>query len=338
MFFQLLQPSLPQLPFRCFYGISILPIFVSDKRRKSMHLWVKNEVGKLKTVVLGIAKDFGGTPEASACYDPKSLENVLNGTYPNENDLVQEMTHFCEILERHDVEVLRPSNISGLNQIYARDIAFVIDSKLCIPNIIEDRSEELQALKSLIESFDQDSIVKMPKSARIEGGDVLLVDGYILIGFSEEEDFERYKVARTNREGVSFIKTQFPDRKVLAFELNKSDSEPIGSALHLDCCFQPVGRNGAIICEAGFKNKEDIRTLEQIFNKENIIRINAEEMYHMNSNLFSISEDVIVSQPYFSILNEKLRKQGLIVEEVPYNEVSKMGGLFRCSTMPLKRL
>jgi N-dimethylarginine dimethylaminohydrolase len=75
-----------------------------------------------------------------------------------------------------------------------------------------------------------------------------------------------------------------------------------------------------------------------MFNKENIIRINAEEMYHMNTNLFSISEDVIVSQPHFSILNEKLRKQGLIVEEVPYNEVSKMGGLFRCSTMPLKRL
>ena len=178
----------------------------------------------------------------------------------------------------------------------------------------------------------------MPESARIEGGDVLLVDGYILIGYSEEEDFEKYKVARTNREGVSFIKTQFPDRKVIAFELNKSDTEPLGSALHLDCCFQPVGRNGAIICEAGFKNIEDIRTLEQMFNEENIIRISAEEMYHMNSNLFSISEDVIVSQPYFSILNEKLRKQGLIVEEVPYNEVSKMGGLFRCSTMPLKRL
>ena len=79
---------------------------------------------------------------------------------------------------------MRPSNISGLNQIYARDIAFVIDSKLCIPNIIEDRSEELQALESLIESFDQDSIVKMPESARIEGGDVLLVDG--LINFSRE--------------------------------------------------------------------------------------------------------------------------------------------------------
>ena len=54
-----------------------------------------------------------------------------------------------------------------------------------------------------------------------------------------------------------------------------------------------------------------------MFNKENIIRINAEEMYHMNSNLFSISEDVIVSQPNFRMLNEKLRKQGITVEEGP---------------------
>ena len=303
-----------------------------------MHLNVKNEVSKLQTVVLGIAKDFGGTPEASACYDPKSLENVLKGTYPNESDLVQEMNNFCEILKRYDVNVLRPQNISGLNQIYARDIAFVIDSKLCIPNIIEDRSEELLALQSLIDRFDQDSVIKMPESARIEGGDVLLTDEYILIGYSEDEDFEKYKVARTNKEGVAFIKAQFPDRTVVAFELNKSDAEPIGSALHLDCCFQPIGRNGAIICEAGFKNIEDIEILEKIFFKENIISINADEMYHMNSNLFSISEDVIVSQPNFRVLNEKLRKKGLTVEEVPYSEVSKMGGLFRCSTMPLKRL
>jgi N-dimethylarginine dimethylaminohydrolase len=178
----------------------------------------------------------------------------------------------------------------------------------------------------------------MPESARIEGGDVLLTDEFILIGYSEDEDFEKYKVARTNKEGVTFIKAQFPDRTVVAFELNKSDVEPIGSALHLDCCFQPIGRNGAIICEAGFKNIEDIEILEKMFLKENIIRINADEMYHMNSNLFSISEDVIVSQPNFRVLNEKLRKQGLTVEEVPYSEVSKMGGLFRCSTMPLKRL
>ena len=46
----------------------------------AMNLNVNDEVGLLKTVVLGIANDFGGTPLESECYDPKSLESVQTGT------------------------------------------------------------------------------------------------------------------------------------------------------------------------------------------------------------------------------------------------------------------
>ena len=35
-------------------------------------LKINNEYAQLKTVVLGIAKDFGGTPKLHDCYDPKS--------------------------------------------------------------------------------------------------------------------------------------------------------------------------------------------------------------------------------------------------------------------------
>ena len=35
-----------------------------------------------------------------------------------------------------------------------------------------------------------------------------------------------YKVARTNIEGVNFIKEKFPNKQVKAFELNKSDVDP----------------------------------------------------------------------------------------------------------------
>ena len=59
-------------------------------------------------------------------------------------NLISEMEKFCGVLEKHEIEVIRPENIDGLNQIYARDIAFVIENKLLIPNIIEDRSEELK--------------------------------------------------------------------------------------------------------------------------------------------------------------------------------------------------
>ena len=60
-------------------------------------------------------------------------------------------------------------------------------------------------------------------------------------------------------------------------------------------------------------------------------------MYNMNSNVFSISEEVIISERNFTRLNTWLRENGFIVEEVPYAEIAKQEGLLRCSTMPLIR-
>ena len=57
----------------------------------------------------------------------------------------------------------------------------------------------------------------------------------------------------------------------------------------------------------------------------------------MNSNVFSISEKVIISEQKFTRLNTWLREQGFIVEEVPYAEIAKQEGLLRCSTLPLIR-
>ena len=47
---------------------------------------VNNEFGKLNTVILGIAQSFGGTPKVEECYDPKSKEHVIKGTFPKENE------------------------------------------------------------------------------------------------------------------------------------------------------------------------------------------------------------------------------------------------------------
>ena len=121
------------------------------------------------------------------------------------------------------------------------------------------------------------------------------------------------------------------------FELNKSDTDPRENALHLDCCFQPIGKNMAIIYKGGFKHSEDVEFLVTYFGEKNIIEVNKEEMYNMNSNIFSISEEVIISEKGFVRLNNELRKRGFTVEEVPYAEIAKMEGLLRCSTMPLIR-
>ena len=298
---------------------------------------VHNETSELAVVVLGIADDFGGTPNLEDCYDPKSKEHVISGTFPIQSDVTKEINEFSEILEKYNVDVLRPKNIPNLNQIFARDISFVIADKLIIPNIIEDRKQEIEAISHILKTVPKKDIITMPKGTRAEGGDVMPWNNYIFIGYSEKDDFDAYKVARTNIEGVNFIKEKFPNKKVRAFELNKSDVYPKHNALHLDCCFQTIGSDKAIMYKEGFKNQNDIDFLIHLFREENILFITKEEMYHMNSNIFSISKNVIVSEKGFTRLNNELRKKGFIVEEIQYSEIAKMEGLLRCSTMPLVR-
>ena len=298
---------------------------------------VHNEIAQLKAVLLGIADDFGGTPSLEACYDPKSKEHIIAGTYPVEKDLIKEIEGLCAVLEKHGVKVFRPENIKGLNQIFTRDIAFVIEGKLVLPNIIADRKQEAEAITNVLNQINAEDIIRMPENTRVEGGDVMLCNEYIFVGYSEKEDFAKYKVSRTNKAGIEFLTTIFPEKIVKGFELNKSDVDAQENALHLDCCFQPLGKGMAILYKEGFKNQEDVDFLTNYFGVENIIEITKQEMYNMYSNVFSIAENIIVSEKGFTRLNAKLKKRGFVVEEIPYAETAKMEGLLRCSTMPLIR-
>ena len=233
------------------------------------------------------------------------------------------------------MKVYRPKSIEVLNQIFARDIAFTIGEKLVIPCVTPERKLESDGIEHIT---DQVSEVLLPdEHERMEGGDVMPWKDYIFVGYSEKEDFEKYTVARTNRDAVSYLEKTFPNHKDKAFELHKSDTDPRENALHLDCCFQPVGKDKAIIYRGGFKNSEDAQFLVDFFGPSNVFEITKEEMYEMNSNFFSISPEIVISDSSFHRLHDQLRAWGIQVEEVKYRETAKMEGLLRCSTMPLSR-
>ena len=298
---------------------------------------VKNEIDKIETVLLGIGDDFGDIPNLNSCYDPKSKEHVIAGTFPKQEDINVEINNLLEVFNKYNINVIRPKNLKGLNQIFVRDICFVIDNKLIIPNIIDNRKNEQLALNDLKNNIGIENIIYMPEETYIEGGDIILHNEYIFIGYSKKTDFNKFLVARTNLEAVKFIEKTFPNKKIFAFELHKSDEKAQDNILHLDCCFQPIGNNKAIIFKDGFKNLDDFNFLKNIFRKKNIIEINRSEMYNMNANIFSISDDIIISDKSFVRLNKELVKNGFKVEEIDFREVAKMEGLLRCSTMPLKR-
>jgi len=302
-----------------------------------LKLNVNNETSKLLAVVLGTAKSNGPTPKLEECYDPKSRKNVLANTYPTEIDMINEMNQFEQVLLKYKIDVRRPETINNYNQIFSRDIGFVIDDSFIISNILPERSKEILAIDKVIDLIPKNKIIELPEDCHIEGGDVILHNEHIFIGTYDGNDYSNFKTARTNYQAIKFLKEIFPEKNIISFDLIKSNLEPTKNALHLDCCLQPVGNGKLVACPDAFLKRDQYQWLKNHFGEENILEISLNEMSEMNCNFFSIDTNVVVSEKSFTKLNSWLRGFDILVEEINYREISKQGGLLRCSTLPLIR-
>ena len=303
-----------------------------------MKLNINNETGKLKSVVLGQPVSMGADPTLEESYDAKSYHTIQQGVYPKEEDIIHEMTEFEKVLRKYDVEVVRPDIIKDYNQVFARDVAFVIEDKMILSNLIPDRADEQEAYSKIFEQVEWRKIINLPDTAHIEGGDVIVWNDFLFIGTCFSEDYRNFKTARTNEYAIEILKEYFPKKRIIDLELKKNDTVPYEGILHLDCTFNPVGKDKCIIYKDGFVDESDYRLILDIFGEENCFHVTKEEMFEMNPNIFSISPEVVVSDAAFTRMNRHLQDVWNIkVEEIPYREISKMGGLLRCSTMPLVR-
>ena len=283
--------------------------------------------------MVGIGQGMGGVPSLEETYDPKSREHVLAGTYPTEADVTRELDGLAELLDKEDVLVLRPDSLE-INQVFTRDIGIVVGNEFIMTHMVEDRRPEQQGLNAMLHR-NPGRVLYPPDSVRMEGGDVMPMDGVLWVGYSEDADFKRFTTARTNAEALTWLRQEFPEWEVRGFELTKSDADPRRNALHLDCCLAPLGLGHAIFHPEGLKHAEDIAFIRQRFPER--LEVSAEEMYHMHCNLFSVAPDTVVSGVGFERVNAQLRKWGYRVLELPYGETSKMEGLLRCTTLPLRR-
>ena len=297
---------------------------------------IHNEYGRLRSVVVGVARRMGGIPTLEECYDARSYETVQLGSYPNEEACMAQMKGLIEVLEGLGVEVMRPEVIIGLNQVFARDIGFVIEDQYIIPNIIEDRSLERDAMGAVEARIPSANIIMMPSGCHAEGDDVLVLNDHIFVGVSNEDDFNSYKTARTNYAGYEYLMDEFPAKEFKAFELLKNDIDPRSGSLHLDCAFQPIG-GGALLAPHLFKNSADVKWLENHFGTSNIFYCDENEAYDLTTNVFSVGPNEIIVPSSAKRLTLWLEQRGFTVHSIAYDEIVKMGGLLRCSTMPIQR-
>ncbi|WP_017730892.1 dimethylarginine dimethylaminohydrolase family protein [Nafulsella turpanensis] len=284
-------------------------------------LQVSNETAPLKAVVLGIGKDMG----EPRTIDPMSRKHLKNNTYPEEEDVREEIGAFEKVLRENGVEVYRPQNLEGVEQIFTRDIGFVIEDNFFVANMKEPvRQKELEGISGIMEQLDPSKIIEIPEGATIEGGDIVLWNKFVFVGQS----------GRTNSEGITFLQKMLPDKEVIPLRIRES-KDPVEHILHLDCAFQPIGEEEAIIFPEGFVDPPE--AILDIFSDKQLIKVNQEQKVRMCPNIFSISPEKIVVEEGFKSLKPLLRSRGYELFEIPYSETSKLSGLLRCSTLPLRR-
>ena len=178
-----------------------------------MNLNVCNETSTLKAVVLGQPGSIGSTPNLDKTYDAKSYESVLNGNFPTEEAIYKEMTAFEKVLLKYDVQVFRPWTLENCNQVFARDVGFVIDDKIINSNIIPDREDEKEAYEVIYDQIAYNKIYNLPEKAHVEGGDVVLYNDIVFVGLYSGADYPQFKTARTNLYAFNYLKELFPDTR-----------------------------------------------------------------------------------------------------------------------------
>ncbi|MGF1534111.1 MAG: dimethylarginine dimethylaminohydrolase family protein [Bernardetiaceae bacterium] len=285
-----------------------------------MQLRLRNETDPLQALIVGIAQDRPANPHGN---NPKILENMQKGNLPTEAELVAEVNGLAQLLADEGVQVLRPDNIPNQDQIFARDIGFVIDDTFVRAGMRKpNRRIEVSGIQHHIEQMER--VLTPPEGVFVEGGDVILHNDYVFVGLGE----------RTNAAGVQFLKDHFPQKEIIGLPLVVSE-DPYQNVLHLDCAFQPVGAGQAILYEAGFVEKP--QAILDIFGEKSLIRVGQPEMYAMYPNVFSVRPDLVLIEEQFTWLADQLHAHGIRTRSLPYEKVSRFGGLLRCSTLPLFR-
>ncbi|MGD1220554.1 dimethylarginine dimethylaminohydrolase family protein [Streptomyces krungchingensis] len=204
-------------------------------------------------------------------------------------------------------------------QHYPRDIAFVIDHVLVMARLnATHRRPEAEALVPLMTGAPH---VAHLDDGTVEGGDVALHTGTVLVGLGEE----------TNPAGVGAL------QRVLAHHGVDREVRPVPFAtrgiVHLDDHFTIVAPGTALIHRDVFPSAE-LHWFEQHFD---LVDVTDAEAHAVQANVLAIAPDTVIVAAGSDRIARELAARGLEVLTVDYREVTRIPGSLRCTTLPLTR-
>ena len=221
---------------------------------------------------------------------------------------------YINYLIENDVKPVFIDITKSSKQVYAKDIAFIIEDMLFISKMsLKERQEEIEPIKKLV--FEE-KLNHYIMQNNIEGGDVAVGDKVVFVGVS----------SRTNLKAIEelseIVKQQDIEKEVIPINFDNSK-------LHLDCVFSLLGEDSALVSPYVY----DREIVEKYI--KNIIEITKEEADNFATNLVYLGNNKLVTSN-ISVGN-KLNKLGYNAEVIDYSEIVKGDGSVDCSTLALLR-
>lgn len=223
-------------------------------------------------------------------------------------------------LEQHGARVILEPPLRGSSSAhYTRDIGFAIDETYFVARMgTKYRLTEVDAMDAIVRRFS--SVVRL-ESGRIEGGDVMLAPGRVLVGLGEASDLEGVAALRTALAKIG------SSREVVPLHFR------VPGVIHLDTKFNLVSPTLAILCRSSFE-PQTLQWLERNFE---LIDATPDETKRIQINTFGLGHGRVILDRGAQRLADELARHGLEPMLLDYSEISTLPGSFRCTTLPIER-
>ncbi len=280
-----------------------------------------SEYGALRHVAMRHASDVTTDLDGPDIHPVLTRQKTTSSWQPYDPATVRaQQDTLIDLLRGRGTEVTLLDAAPGCPvQHYPRDIAFVIDHVLVMARLnATHRRPEADALAPLLTGAPH---VAHLDEGTIEGGDVALHTGTVLVGLGEE----------TSPAGVAAL------QRALAQHGVDREVRPVRFAtsgiVHLDDHFNIVAPRTALIHRAVFPPAE-LSWFEQHFD---LIDLTGAEARAVQANVLAIAPDSVIVAAGSGRIALELAARGLEVLTVDYREVTRIPGSLRCTTLPLTR-
>ncbi|MCF7791525.1 MAG: hypothetical protein K9L78_05165 [Victivallales bacterium] len=333
-------------------------LFAREIQRKGKPISVNYEWDKLEEVILGSPKKLtvpGNCPTIKFGFDYQSGNEEWikkhGGQEMSEIDpdfykkLVQQSDNLAKILESHNIKVhrhnpdlLTPEELvfmsdleKGHNFLYPRDPVIVIGNHVIETALkLPMRTKEKFIIRKIFnrirmnhQNFKYVSVPSVSPSFPVkggiylEGGDVMLNGYEIYVGHSGNA---------SNKAGIEWLRNYLgKDYTVRQIEIKDFQ--------HLDCVLSLIRPGLAVRCPDAF-----VGSLPDSLKNWDFINIPLEDAKKLACNVFVIDQNTVIIDERFTYLKEELEKRGIKVISIPFDAIAQMGGGFRCSHHPVRRI